>query len=69
MSQALKPGGRVVFVEYRKEDSSVPINDMQKMSVQQLEKEMNVVARWHVETFETLRWQHIVVFNKVGMNP
>ncbi len=42
--KALKPGGRVVFVEYRKEDPWVPIKEVHKMSVEQLEKEMRVVG-------------------------
>ena len=41
---ALKPGGRVVFVEYRKEDPSIPIKEVHKMSVDQLTKEMDAVG-------------------------
>ena len=63
--EALKPGGRVVFVEYRKEDSGVPIKDVHKMSAKQIEKEMDVVGLLHVQTLETLPWQHIVVFKKL----
>ena len=63
--EALKPGGRVVFVEYRKEDSGVPIKDVHKMSAKQIEKEMAVVGLLHVQTLETLPWQHIVVFKKL----
>jgi precorrin-6B methylase 2 len=62
--QALKPGGRVVFVEYRKEDPKVPIKEVHKMSVVQLEKEMGVVGLEHWQTLETLPWQHIVIFEK-----
>jgi ubiquinone/menaquinone biosynthesis C-methylase UbiE len=62
--KALKPGGRVVFVEYRKEDPQVPIKEVHKMSVEQLEKEMNVVGLAHLRTVETLPWQHIVIFEK-----
>jgi ubiquinone/menaquinone biosynthesis C-methylase UbiE len=60
--QALKPGGRVVFVEYRKEDASVPIKEVHKMSVQQLKKEMSAVGLNYVRTVETLPLQHIVIF-------
>jgi ubiquinone/menaquinone biosynthesis C-methylase UbiE len=59
---ALKPGGRVVFVEYRKEDPSVPIKEVHKMSVEQLTKEMNAVRLARVKTVETLPSQHIVIF-------
>jgi len=61
---ALKAGGRVVFVEYRKEDPRVPIKEVHKMSVEQLEREMRVVGLAHVGTVETLPSQHIVIFEK-----
>ena len=32
LCRALKPGGRVVFVEYRAEDDTVPIKPLHKMS-------------------------------------
>jgi ubiquinone/menaquinone biosynthesis C-methylase UbiE len=62
--EALKPGGRVVFVEYRKEDPRVRIKEVHKMSVEQLKKEMNVIGLEHAETIETLPSQHIVIFRK-----
>jgi precorrin-6B methylase 2 len=62
--EALKPGGRVVFVEYRKEDPQVPIKEVHKMSVEQLEKEMSAVGLVRVRTVETLPLQHIVIFEK-----
>jgi ubiquinone/menaquinone biosynthesis C-methylase UbiE len=62
--QSLKPGGRVVFVEYRKEDPLVPIKEVHKMSVAQLEKEMTAVGLVRMRTVETLPLQHIVIFGK-----
>jgi ubiquinone/menaquinone biosynthesis C-methylase UbiE len=62
--QALKPHGRMVFVEYRKEDPKVDILAVHKMSVAQLEKEMNAVGFVRVQTIETLPVQHIVIFEK-----
>ena len=62
--KALKPGGRVVFVEYRKEDPQVRIKELHKMSVEQLEKEMQAVGLVHLRTVETLPIQHIVIFEK-----
>jgi ubiquinone/menaquinone biosynthesis C-methylase UbiE len=62
--EALKPGGRVVFVEYRKEDPAVRIKEVHKMSVKQLEKEMNAVGLVRVRTVESLPLQHIVIFEK-----
>lgn len=60
--RALKPGGRVVFVEYRKEDPKVQIKTLHKMSVAQLEKEMQAVGLVRLQTVETLPLQHIVIF-------
>ena len=62
--KALKPGGRVVFVEYRKEDPRVPIKEVHKMSVEQVEKEMRAVGLVHTRTLETLPSQHIVIFER-----
>jgi len=62
--KALKPGGRVVFVEYRKEDPKVQIKEVHKMSVEQLDKEMKAVKFIRVRTVEALPWQHIVIFAK-----
>jgi ubiquinone/menaquinone biosynthesis C-methylase UbiE len=62
--EALKAGGRVVFVEYRKEDPAVRIKEVHKMSVQQLKREMNAVGLVNVRTVETLPLQHIVIFEK-----
>ncbi len=60
--EALKPGGRVVFVEYRKEDRSVPIKEVHKMSVEQLTKEMSVIGLVRVQDVESLPWQHILIY-------
>jgi ubiquinone/menaquinone biosynthesis C-methylase UbiE len=59
--KSLKPGGRVVFVEFRKEDPKVPIKEVHKMSVEQVRKEMEVVGLHWVKTVETLPWQHIII--------
>ena len=64
--KSLKPGGRVAFVEYRKEDPKVGIKELHKMSVVQLEKEMQAVGLVRLRTVETLPLQHIVIFGKRG---
>jgi precorrin-6B methylase 2 len=62
--KALKPGGRMVFVEFRKEDPKVPIKEVHKMSVAQVKLEMAPhPLRWR-ETLDILPWQHIIVFTK-----
>ena len=64
MCEALKPGGRIVFVEFRGEDPSVPIKRVHKMTEAQVRKEMTVQPLDWVETIATLPQQHIIVFRK-----
>lgn len=64
MVQALKPGGKLVLVEFRLEDPTVPIKLVHKMSEQQVVKEMAPhPLRWF-ETISILPWQHVIVFEK-----
>lgn len=62
--KALKPGGRLVFVEYRAEDPNVPIKALHKMSEAQVRREAEVQPLTWVKTVETLPWQHVIVFRK-----
>ena len=61
---ALKPGARLVLVEYRAEDARVPIKPLHKMSEAQVRREMAPHALVHERTANTLPWQHVVVFRK-----
>ena len=64
ITRALKPGGRVVFVEFRGEDPTVPIKLLHKMTEGQVKKEMSVLSLEWVETIGVLPRQHIMVFRK-----
>jgi ubiquinone/menaquinone biosynthesis C-methylase UbiE len=64
MVRALKPGGRLVFVEYRKEDPQVWIKLVHKMTVDQVKKEMAVHDLHWLKTYDLLPQQHIIVFEK-----
>ena len=64
MAQALKPDGRLVLVEYRAEDPSVPIKPLHKMTQAQAKKEMSFVGFDWVETKNDLPWQHFMIFAK-----
>jgi ubiquinone/menaquinone biosynthesis C-methylase UbiE len=64
MARALKPSGRIVFVEFRGEDPTVPIKPAHKMTEAQVRREMAVQPLQWVETIETLPRQHIIVFRK-----
>ncbi|HEV2949650.1 MAG TPA: class I SAM-dependent methyltransferase, partial [Gemmataceae bacterium] len=66
MVKALKPGGRMIFVEFRMEDPDVPIKLLHKMTQKQVIKEMEPhPLRW-VKTLDVLPWQHIITFEKKG---
>ncbi len=67
--RALRPGGRVVFVEYRAEDTRVPIKPLHKMSEAQVKREAGALALVWERTAAGLPWQHIVVFRKVAAAP
>ncbi len=62
--RAMKPGGRVVFVEYRAEDANVPIKALHKMSEAQVKREAAVVGLTWERTAGGLPWQHVVIFRK-----
>lgn len=62
--KALKPGGRVAFVEFRGEDDNVPILLVHKMTEKQVLKEMAPFPLRHVRTLGHLPWQHIIIFEK-----
>ena len=64
--KALKPGGRVVFVEYRAEDPKVPIKRVHKMSEEQVKAEATVHRLVWKKTISTLPRQHMIVFEKVA---
>ena len=64
MVKALKPGGRLVFVEFRLEDPKVPIKLVHKMTEEQVKKEMAVQPLKWVSTNEDLPWQHVITFEK-----
>jgi ubiquinone/menaquinone biosynthesis C-methylase UbiE len=59
---ALKPGGRVVLVEFRKEDPSVPIQPLHKMSVNDVRSELEPMGFKFQQSLEFLPWQHIIIF-------
>ncbi|MEO6743024.1 MAG: methyltransferase domain-containing protein [Caldimonas sp.] len=62
--RALKPGGQLVFVEYRAEDPQVPIKTLHKMSEAQIKREAAAHGVVWDHTVGTLPWQHLVVFRK-----
>ena len=60
--RALKPGGRLVVVEYRKEEPWIPIHPLHKMTVAEVRQEIEPTGFEFVELLGFLPSQHIVVF-------
>lgn len=60
--RALRPGGRLVLVEYRAEDPSVPIKPEHEMSLAQIRRELVPMGFREVADLEMLPDQRVVVF-------
>lgn len=61
---ALKPGGRLVLLEFRKEDPDVPIRPEHKMSVAEVRAELEPEGFTFDKVLPDLPWQHILIFHK-----
>jgi len=66
---ALKPGGRVVLVEFRAEDPAVRIKPLHKMTEAQAVREMAAAGLRHLETKSMLPMQHLMIFEKPAARP
>jgi ubiquinone/menaquinone biosynthesis C-methylase UbiE len=62
LREALKPAGRLVLLEYRKEDPSVPIRLEHKMTVEGVRAEIEPEGFRFEKSIETLPRQHILIF-------
>jgi ubiquinone/menaquinone biosynthesis C-methylase UbiE len=61
---SLKPGGRLVLLEFRKEDPSVPIRPEHKMSVDEVKAEVTPEGFQFEKVVDKLPWQHIIFFRR-----
>jgi SAM-dependent methyltransferase len=61
---ALKPGGRLVLLEYRKEDPKVPIRIEHKMTVEEARVELEAEGFRFSKVDARLPRQHILIFLK-----
>jgi predicted methyltransferase len=61
---ALKPGGRLVLLEYRAEDPEVPILPDHKMTKAQVKLEVEHEGFKQQRVFDDLPRQHLIVFTK-----
>jgi ubiquinone/menaquinone biosynthesis C-methylase UbiE len=62
LRESLKPGGRLVLLEYRKEDPTVPIKPEHKMSVAEAKMEVEAEGFTLSKVDEALPRQHILIF-------
>lgn len=61
LREALKPDGRLVLLEFRKEDPRVPIQELHKMSVADVRRELAADGFAFDRVIDGLPWQHIIV--------
>ena len=62
--ESLKPDGRLVLLEYRKEDPNIPIRPEHKMSVAEVRAEVEPEGFRFEKNLNTLPRQHILIFRK-----
>ena len=64
IKSSLNQAGKVALIEYRKEDPTVPIKPLHKMSVEQVVKEMSQVNLKLHSNIQELPRQHMLIFSK-----
>ena len=64
IKNALKPNGLLFLIEYRGEDSNVPIKKIHKMTEKQSVLEMKAAGFKLKENIDNLPWQHCMIFEK-----
>jgi len=62
LREALKPGGRLVLLEYRKEDPTIPIRLEHKMTIAEAKLEVETEGFTLSKVDESLPRQHILIF-------
>ncbi len=62
LRDTLKPDGRLVLLEFRKEDPKVPIRAEHKMSVDEARRELTADGFVFDRVIDVLPWQHILIF-------
>jgi SAM-dependent methyltransferase len=66
LRESLKDDGRLVLLEYRKEDPAIPIRPEHKMSVDEAKMELGAEGFELERVSEALPRQHILIFKKKG---
>ena len=64
LREAIKPGGRLVLLEYRAEDPDIPILREHKMTKAQVKLEVEHEGFKQSRVYDDLPWQHLFVFTR-----
>jgi ubiquinone/menaquinone biosynthesis C-methylase UbiE len=62
--RSLKPNGRAVVLEYRKEDAYTPIEEPHKMTLQDVRSEIESMGFETEQVLQSLPIQHLLIFRK-----
>lgn len=66
LHKALKPGGRLLLLEYRAEDPAIEIKELHKLSVAQVNKELAANGFKLQQRSEFLPIQHFLLYEKIN---
>ena len=61
---ALKPDGKILLIEYRGEDESIPIKPLHKMTERQVRRELEANGFEFIENKDFMPIQHFLIFGK-----
>lgn len=68
LAKALKENGRLVLLEFRKEDPKIPIREEHKMSVATVRQELEAEGYRFEKLIPDLPWQHILIFRRPAVD-
>ena len=66
VQKSLSDRGKVVLVEYRGEDPTVPIKPLHKMTVEQATRELSEIGLELLEVLDELPRQHVMIFQRAA---
>jgi ubiquinone/menaquinone biosynthesis C-methylase UbiE len=69
LKRAIKPDGRLVLIEFRKESAWVPIREEHKMTIREARMELEAGGFRFDRVIDVLPWQHILVFRPGAGSP
>ena len=62
--ESLRPGGRLVVVEYRGEDPTIPVPEAHRMTEEQIRRELVAAGFEYLSARDVLPQQHLLIFQK-----